>query len=269
MGHCPERATAIAVEIIRIRGDEAEKGRDDVVEEAPLTIRVNGEDFSTLLHSAGEEENLVRGFLAAEGVIGRIAEIERLTVDYNQGIAEVTLCADVAWSGPRGRRTYISACCGRGRQGFYFDEDLVLARVNFQVEQRYKVSQLRQYLDRLEEVSELFAATGGVHNGMLCLQGQVLHHSNDVGRHNVLDKLYGWALEQDIALMDTVLVFSGRISAELVIKLIRMQVVILVAKSAPSSLAIDMAETMGITLIGFARGTKMNIYTHPSRVILD
>jgi len=253
------------VAVGRICDGERSEIWETVVEELPLTVRLNGREWTTLLHSAGDEENLVRGFLAAEGLIQALTDVYGLELNLRQGTADVTIAEAVA-DRQRGRRAYLSACCGRGRQGFYFLEDMALAAGQPLAGPTLTVNEIYRYFQALEQASGLFAATGGVHNGLLCRQGQVLRHSQDVGRHNVLDKLYGWALTEQADLTDCIIVFSGRISGELVIKLARMGVTVLAARSAPTALAIDMAEALGITLTGFVRGTRMNVYTHGGRI---
>ena len=120
----------------------------------------------------------------------------------------------------------------------------------------------------LERISATFHATGGVHSGALTDGKDLLCFRQDIGRHNVFDKIYGYCLTQGIAIEDKALIFSGRISSEIVLKVAKMKLGMVIARSAPTSLALELAEELGITVVGFARGDRMNLYTHPQRVRL-
>src|SRR5262249_34193503 len=128
---------------------------------------------------------------------------------------------------------------------------------------------LRELPDRLRAAQAVFAETGGLHaSGVFGTDGQLLASREDVGRHNALDKLVGWALAAGrLPLADCALMVSGRVSFEIVQKAIMAGLPIVAAVSAPSSLAVDLAERFGITLVGFLRGASMNVYAHSQRVV--
>ena len=121
--------------------------------------------------------------------------------------------------------------------------------------------------DRLEEMSVLFQQTGGVHNAALCAPTEVILFYEDVGRHNAVDKIFGRAFLNGISLEDKILVFSGRVSSEIVIKVGKMGLPVIISRSAPTDLGIEMAEKLGITIVGFAKGERMNVYTYPERIL--
>ncbi|BBP92837.1 hypothetical protein BsIDN1_64550 [Bacillus safensis] len=118
----------------------------------------------------------------------------------------------------------------------------------------------------MQEESQLFQHTGGVHNAGLCDTEKLFITRTDIGRHNALDKIYGYCLLQRIPLRDKILVFSGRISSEVLLKAAKLGVSIVISKSAPTELALKMAEELNITTVGFVRGKSFNIYTHPHRI---
>ena len=118
----------------------------------------------------------------------------------------------------------------------------------------------------LDELSETFRATGGAHNGVLFAHGEPICFQQDIGRHNVLDKIHGYCLASAISMTECVLAFSDRVSSEIVIKLSKMRIPIVIACSAPTSLGLEIAENLGITVIGFAKYGRCNVHTHGERV---
>jgi len=161
----------------------------------------------------------------------------------------------------------MSACCGKSRVSFNFENDTSLVRVQ---ESGAKISleDAVYYANYLDKNFSLFRETGGVHSGGVGHSGVVRYTCYDIGRHNVLDKVLGRAylLNQDLA--GHVLFFSGRVSSEILLKVAKMNIAILVARSAPTDLALALAEDLNITVIGFARGDGLNIYTCPERIEL-
>lgn len=121
-------------------------------------------------------------------------------------------------------------------------------------------------MKQLDNAAHLFHETGGVHIAGLCTTDQLLHARADIGRHNALDKLYGFALQHNLAIEQKVITFSGRLSSEVLLKVAKIGVGIVLANSAPTALALDMAEALNITTVGFVRGDSLNVYTHHWRV---
>jgi FdhD protein len=121
----------------------------------------------------------------------------------------------------------------------------------------------------LQESSADFKQTGGVHNAALCCADELIAVRTDIGRHNTLDKLYGFWLKHPLPLYDKVIAFSGRISSEVLLKTAKIGVGILLSKSAPTDLALRLADDLGITAVGFIRGDRFNVYSHPERIIVE
>lgn len=121
-------------------------------------------------------------------------------------------------------------------------------------------------MDHLQEESQHFKKTGGVHNAALATKNQLLKIRTDIGRHNTLDKLYGYMITEQIPAHDKVIVFSGRISSEVLLKISKMGIGMLISTSAPTNLALQLATDLRITTVGFARGTSLNVYTCPERI---
>ena len=255
----------IQTEIIKVNGYQESQVEDSVVVEKALTVYLNGEEFVTMVYSPGLEKELAIGFLYSEGIISKPSDLLKISVDQGEGL----VWAETKTSNGLGEKLflkrYLTSCCGKGRSSFYFAND---ARVASEITSNLQISteQVSKYSCMLEENSELFHLTGGVHSGALASEGKFDYFAYDIGRHNVLDKLYGQIFLAEEALSEKVLVFSGRISSEILIKAAKMGCPIIIARSAPTDLALRLADELGITVIGFAREDRMNLYTHTMRV---
>jgi FdhD protein len=238
---------------------------EQIVIEKAITIYLNEEEFVTMVSSPGFEQELLLGFLASEGVISKKDDILKVRWDECEGLVWVETKAR-ALGQKLFLKRYLTSCCGKGRSSFYFAND---ARLSKKIQSNLQISaeDVYKYSSMLEEHSEVFRLTGGVHGGAIAAEGNFEFYAYDIGRHNILDKLYGWALEQEINLSHKALMFSGRISSEILIKTGKMGCPILIGRSAPTDLALNLAEELGITVIGFARENRMNIYTYPERII--
>lgn len=241
---------------------------DDVVTEYPLTILLDGAELATIACSPSHLEELVLGFLAAEGILRPGAMPEELYVIAEEGIAVVrtpggTGAPEAAQVG----RRFVGSCCGKSRAGFYFANDASTARP-VRGDLRLSVADCARLMRELDGASPLFAETGGVHNAALARPVGVEVVRTDIGRHNTLDKLYGHALRHGIELAERAVVFSGRISSEVLLKVAKMGCPVLLSKSAPTDLALGLADDLGVTTVGFLRGETMNVYTRPERIQL-
>jgi len=124
-------------------------------------------------------------------------------------------------------------------------------------------------MNEMDQSADMFHATGGVHNAALCDRDGIVLARMDIGRHNALDKIYGYCLKHKISVRDKVIVFSGRISSEILLKVAKIGCEVVLSKSAPTELALELAQELGITTVGFIRGTSFNLYTHPERIIIE
>ncbi|RAP74866.1 formate dehydrogenase accessory sulfurtransferase FdhD [Paenibacillus montanisoli] len=240
---------------------------DDIATEYPLTIRLDGEDFATIVCSPTDLEEMTVGFLASEGIIRQAAEIESLRIDEERGFVYVELFNKQSTSKDDVSKRFIGSCCGKSRQ-FYFHNDARTARTSMS-RMVLTPSQCIALMRLLQSSSGEFKLTGGVHNAALCTADELLAVRTDIGRHNALDKLFGYALRQRLAVTDKIIAFSGRLSSEVVLKAAKIGVGILLSKSAPTDLALKLAEDLGITCAGFIRGSEMNVYTHGHRIVDD
>ncbi len=245
--------------------------------EEPLEIRVNGTPLTVTMRTPGADVELAQGFLLTEGVIARRDDIARVaycrgatedgTNTYN--VLDVTLAPHVPPpSVDVTRNFYTTSSCGVcGKASI--DAVRTVSRYSPGDDPTTVSSDALSAMPQaLRQAQKVFNSTGGLHGAALfSAGGEMFVAREDIGRHNAVDKVIGWALENDrIPLTGTVLLVSGRASFELTQKAIMAGIPVLAAVSAPSSLAVDLASQAGLTLVAFLRGESMNVYTRPDRV---
>lgn len=248
-------ASVRSVAIERLDRDIRSTAIDHVVVEAPLELRANGVAVATVMRTPGHDLELVRGLLHAESVVhGAICQIDDDTVD-----------AEMAATAFANRGWVASAACGVcGRVGI---ADLEQRAASVTGDARTTRDVLSALPLRLRQAQAVFATTGGLHAaGLFTPAGELVSVREDVGRHNAVDKLIGWALGHAIDPSSHILMLSGRAGYELLQKAIRFGVPIVASVSAPSSLAIDLAERFNVTLAGFVRDASCNLYAHRWRI---
>jgi len=245
--------------------------RDLLIEEAPLLLDVHGQQLLTM-RTPGRDEDLARGFLLGEGIVGSVAEIVSITCEPGDedepATARVELTAEPAGlAKARLARTHeIRSSCGAcgiaDPHALLDDAPALLPGVP-----KLSADLLAELTTKLSERQQLFALTGGCHGALLATaDGDVVASGEDVGRHNALDKAIGEAARNGVELSACVAVLSGRAGFDLVVKCLRTRIAVIVSVSAPSALAFDLCEAAGATLIGFARGNRHALYTAPHRL---
>jgi FdhD protein len=247
------------VDVVRLPGGESE--RDLLAVEEPLEIRINGTPVAVTMRTPGHDEELALGFCLSEGLRPGAAQPPD---DLAANVVEV----DAPGFDPeRLRRSFYtsSSCgvCGKGAlEAVAIDAAPVESRLTL------PAALVAGLPERLRAAQPAFAATGGLHaTGLFDAGGSLLCLREDVGRHNAFDKVVGWAFtEGRLPLADGVVCVSGRLSFELVQKAAVAGCPILVAVGAPSSLAVALAADRAITLCGFVRGGRVNVYTEPWRI---
>jgi FdhD protein len=270
----------------RYSADGAVRDRADALAgEEPLEVRVAGRPFSVTMRTPGDDFDLVAGFLLSEGVVRSAADLRQL--DYRSSVAPTgerdynVVEAHLADGVPAPdlsleRHVYTSSSCGvcgtasieavRKTSAWDVADDPT----------RVRLDHLLALPDRLRAEQEVFGRTGGVHAAALFLQSddrrapELLAVREDVGRHNAVDKVLGWALREGLLpLRGGVLQVSGRASFELVQKAAMAGVPVLSAVSAPSGLAVELGADLGLTVVAFNRGTQLNVYTRTDRVRVE
>ncbi|MFC3419447.1 formate dehydrogenase accessory sulfurtransferase FdhD [Salinicoccus hispanicus] len=253
--------------VLHYSSNEMTEIEDAVAEEFPLTIYLNDVEFATLVCSPEHLEEMVIGFLASEGVIRRFDDIEKMNMDERGGFCHIHLADHVSTDHFNYSKRIIGSCCGKSRQ-FYFQNDADTAKISMSKIALTPI-QCIQLIEKMQQSSTVFKETGGIHNASIGTAEELIVHRGDIGRHNALDKLYGYCLKNHITVRDKVLVFSGRISSEVLTKSAKIGVGIVLSKSAPTNLAIKMADDLNITTVGFIRGNSFNIYSHSWRIEKD
>jgi FdhD protein len=251
--------TTASADVTRLPGGGRE--RDAVAIEEPLEIRIGGEPVAVTMRTPGHDEELALGFCISEGIDPRSAELPE---DLAANTVEVN--AD-GFDRDRLRRSFYttSSCgvCGKGAL-----EAVRVEAVPVESDLRVAADLISTLPDRLRESQAAFTETGGLHaTGLFDSAGRLLCLREDVGRHNAMDKVLGWSFREGLLpLRDSILCFSGRLSFELVQKAAVAGCPILVAVGAPSSLAVELAAAQKITLCGFVRDGRVNVYTEPGRI---
>ena len=246
-------------EILKVRGDNKEQLEDLIILEYPFTIFIDDEEIITLLCTPRSLKELAIGFLYAEGYIDSMDALQNVLIDEEKGRAYVYLNYRMTLTENLVGKRAITSGCGKGTV-FYSVLDSIKSR---KIEKAITInlSNVISLNKDFNHKSELFLNTGGVHSCGLCYNEKILYFEEDIGRHNALDKILGKAFIEGMDLSDKLVITSGRISSEMILKTSRMGIPAIISRSAPTSLAIDMAKELNILLIGFARGEKMNVYT--------
>ncbi|WP_418055128.1 formate dehydrogenase accessory sulfurtransferase FdhD [Priestia megaterium] len=246
-----------------------ESVEDKIVTEFPVTVKINEEEFVTMVCSPQYIEDMVIGYLASEGVIRAYTDIKNIWVQEKEGYVHVTIDKLNPYFQNLQNKRYITSCCGASRQGFVFINDALTAKKMNGISVELSIKDCFQLMNKLQQSAATFQETGGVHNAAICDKNGFMLSRMDIGRHNALDKLYGYCLKHHISIRDKVVVFSGRISSEILLKVAKIGCEVVLSKSAPTELALNLAEELGITTVGFIRNDSLNIYTYPERILRE
>ena len=257
--------------VVKLTGRSRVQAEDALAVERPLQIRVDDHDVAVTLRTPGHDRELALGFLAAERVIDRAAQVVAVRESAaacadEPDRVEIALAPEVRFDWSRLERHFAAtaACglCGRAHL-----EALRAGLDRVSSGPPLPLGRMLSLAERLRQRQVAFEATGGLHAAALCDAGlEPLVLREDVGRHNAVDKVCGWWLECGGERAAALLWVSGRAGAELVLKAARARVPVMAAVGAPSALAVELAEAAGITLVGFLRGDRCNVYTGAQRL---
>jgi FdhD protein len=260
--------------VVRWRRGGRDAHDDVLAAEEPLELRVGGVPIAVVMRTPGHDEELGTGFLLTEAIVDEPGDVSRVAhctevedEDALDNVLQITLAPGKGVDVARLRRNlFASSSCGVCGKATI--EQALRSRGPVDDDARVSLDTLLALPERMREAQDVFHATGGLHAAALFdREGELLCLREDVGRHNAVDKVIGWAAREARSLTGTVLQVSGRASFEIVQKAANARVPIVTAVSAPTSLAVDAAEALGVTLLGFARPGRLNAYAHAERVV--
>jgi FdhD protein len=283
----PERV--LSASVTHWQGNEQHSREDSLTVEEPLEIRLDGRNLAVIMRTPGSDRELTAGFLFSEGVISGASDILDMREAVDEDGLPLANVIDVALSSPTSdqapgedsskvpraaafeRHFAVSASCGLCGKDSIADVMCNVAPLS-PGGARLAASTLYGLPEHLRQQQAVFTHTGGLHAaGLFARDGELLLLREDVGRHNAVDKLIGHGLLQPafptLPYEQHVLMVSGRTSFEIIQKALLARIPCVASISAPSSLAVELAETGGITLVGFLRDRSMNVYTHPERIV--
>jgi FdhD protein len=243
----------------QVKSGRLDEVKGEVVREQPLTVYVNGERFLTLLCSPFMLEPLVLGYLWMEKVITGLDDVAGLQISEVDGRAEVTLRRSVTLPTER----ILTSGCGGGIT-FRIDPRL-FPRITSCA--RVSPAELGNRMHDLLREAVHYHSSRGIHGAALADRDRILLVAEDVGRHNAVDKLMGLALQRGITTTDRILLSTGRVSSEMLLKAARMSVPIVASRTSPTEMAVALAEQLGVTVIGYLRGDSLNLYAGEALVL--
>ncbi len=249
--------------ITKIRGDVREAAEDVVVQEVPFTLNLGELELVTLLCSPFDLEDLVRGFLFTSGFIKDLSQIKRMTIDSQRWSCYIEM-TNTEVDNLMFKRLYTSGC---GRGTLFYNAVDIMHRSKIISEFAINSAAVGKLMLAFQKRSEVYLKTGGAHSAALAGENGILAFREDIGRHNAIDKVIGYALSQNKAFEDKILITSGRISSEVVFKVKKCGMPIIISRAAATNQAVRLAREMNLTLVGFARGSRMNVYSAEERIV--
>lgn len=248
--------------IVRVTHGRSEPAERSVVEEYPLRLRINGRDLATLVCSPHQLNFLLAGFCRLQGFIDGLDDIRSMGVCREYGLAELLLREEL----PERLQPTLTSGCGTGIAYNLPQHLLNPSRLN---SRSYRSENLSRLMQELHTQAEQYRSHGGIHSAAVGDADGLLLYAEDIGRHNTLDRLAGEALFKRVKLEDKLLVTSGRVSTEMVAKAARLGIGLMASRTSPTDKAIELCEQAGITLVGYLRGSSMEIFTHPQQMQLS
>jgi FdhD protein len=252
-----------------VAAGEWSSGTGNIVEEAPVSIFANGQEIATMMATPRHQEYLAVGYLFTEGLIDRPEDVLGASLAPNRSCVDVLLTKDEISMPPQ---RILTSGCGKGVTYSWHPDETAgptdRGAGPRPVDSALTVSpaRLRSLMQAMQQASHLHQRAGGIHAAGLASCDELVAVMEDIGRHNTLDKLAGYCLLNGIDPADLLLLTTGRTSSEMVKKAIRMQLPIIASLSSPTSLAVERAREYKLTLVGYVRGHRMRVYTHPERL---
>lgn len=263
-----EKKTRIQ-KIVKIRNNRAESLDDEVVNESPLSIFLNDQKLVTLMSTPSDQKYLALGFLFSEGLIGAKEDVRKILFSSKKNQVKILTQEKHRIPKTSAKVGTLTSGCGKGKSFQDLEDIDPLTDVLINLEFTLTPGQIEKLVKEFEKRSSLFRSTGGTHSAALADKEKILLFNEDIGRHNAIDKILGESLLKRTPLQDKILISSGRVSSDILLKAWRAKISLIVSRSAPTSLAVELAQKTGITIVGFARGKRMNVYSYPVRIITE
>lgn len=254
------------MDILRISGTGKEKERDIVVRETSVTIFLNDVDLVTLLCSPKDLEYLAIGFLFAEGLIKSKNDIKSIFADKKDSVVWVETVDGKKLRDNILAKRLITTGCGKGLSFADFPKNRRGPKVRSGL--KMQANQVTLLMKEFQERSQIYRMTGGVHSAGLAGASGIVAFNEDIGRHNAIDKILGECVLKEIKTDGLVLMTSGRVSSDILVKAARGRIPVIISRSAPTDLSVKLACDFDITLVGFARGSRMNVYSNDWRIVV-
>jgi FdhD protein len=245
-------------------GGPGKRRRQYLVKEVPVTIFLNDRELVTLLCTGHHLDELAVGFLRAEGFLQSKADLESLQIDADAGTAKIASRLDASLVERLWQKRTITSGCGKGTL-FYHSIDALLASP-VASDLRITPGQIWERMQDLHHLSQTYRDTHGVHNTALASPAEILLFRDDIGRHNAVDMIIGHAFLNDLRLDDKVLITTGRLTSEILIKAAKVGLPLLISRNTATSLAVELATALNITLVGYVRNGKSTVYSGLDRI---
>ncbi|MBN1535250.1 MAG: formate dehydrogenase accessory sulfurtransferase FdhD [Anaerolineales bacterium] len=236
-----------------------------VVKEIPLSIYLNKNELATIFCSPNSIELLAIGFLVSEGVLQKLDELKKISYSPEKNAIWIDTTDGSKRADGFQRRNFAS----RFKKAFFAkaSADEIIKNPRNIPSKKYSINEIIKLSALLDKSSNTFKLTGGVHEAALANNDGFILYCEDIGRHNALNRILGYSFLNNLDTSDKAIVISSRISSEIMIKVVRIGIPLVISRSAITGLAIDMANQLGITVVGFARGKELNIYSHSERIL--
>ena len=251
-------------EVLKWNDGEVKSIEDEVVVESSLSLTVNGRDVVTLLSSPADRKELALGFMKTEGLIESRESVKRIELSDSRKNVEIKLQGAKEFEDYFERKRALTSSCGRATAVL---ENLGSLKLDFPGPSIESLEELPSLMEDMQMRAELFQLTGGSHTAAIANGKDLIHLAEDIGRHNAVDKVIGKSLFSGEDLRERIILTSGRLSSEMTLKAIRSRVPITVSRSAPTTLAVRIARAANLTMVGFTRGKRMNIYSGRDRLL--
>jgi FdhD protein len=260
-----EKVCSVTTRVFHREGPGVERSQW-LIKEQPVTLYLNGREIVTLLCAGHHLDELAVGFFCAEGFLEKAADLESLEVNEAEGKVNLRIRSDVLLTERLWQKRTVTSGCGKGSL-FYYSLDALLSRPITDSAMRVSANAVVDRVEDLNRLSDTYRRTHGVHNSAVADGNRIVLFRDDIGRHNAVDMIVGHFFLNDLSLEDKLLITTGRLTSEILIKVAKVRIPILISRNTATSLAVELARSLNITLIGYARGGRFTVYSGEERIM--